>query len=313
MANSELRIGRAAQDAFAAESHRRPSAPSDCGPFKCEITALTDVLEADEGIRPNTTEQKLGLLWPAFTTDRTITASQTSDAAAGIITSKAARVLLDRNGLGVNDIGLWGDQRGIRRCRPSLRRASSAWTPKSSTSTSTSTEAQERQAIRPAPARRSHPDADLCAEQPGLDHVAFACDLAAWEKQLNTLGILYGGIKLAPTARQVRSATPVASRWRSSPRWLGPPRRGRHYLSCAVVNRPRRSPYDGAPIPGREVSAVLGRTRRERSSESLPKGHRASEAAGIGDDVDGPIGGLEHGAAFVKSLFENPLRRGGAG
>jgi glyoxylase I family protein len=38
------------------------------------------------------------------------------------------------------------------------------------------------------------------AEQPGLDHIAFACrqaDLVTWEKRLDGLGIAHGGIKHA--------------------------------------------------------------------------------------------------------------------
>lgn len=143
-ANSALGIGRGDQDAFAADSHRRAGAATACGRFKSEITALTDVLESDEGIRPDTDEQKLARLRPAFAAGGTITAgnsSQMSDAgAAGIMTSSgnarslgiapiveiadravvsgpdatlhlkpamAARALLDRNGLGIKDIGLW--------------------------------------------------------------------------------------------------------------------------------------------------------------------------------------------------------------
>lgn len=143
-ANTELGVGRSAQDSFAASSHRRAHAATERGRFKSEIRALTDVLESDEGVRPDTDEAKLARLAPAFATDGSITAgnsSQMSDAgAAGILTSAgnarsmgiepiveivdravvsgpdatlhlkpamAARALLNRNGLGVNDIGLW--------------------------------------------------------------------------------------------------------------------------------------------------------------------------------------------------------------
>ena len=144
VANSDLGIERAAQDGVAAASHHRAGAATDRGRFTSEITALTDVLESDEGIRPATDETKLARLSPAFTPDGSITAgnaSQMSDAgAAGIITSSgnaralgitpiveivdravvsgpdatlhlkpamAVRALLKRSGLRVDDIGLW--------------------------------------------------------------------------------------------------------------------------------------------------------------------------------------------------------------
>ncbi len=143
-ANRELGISRADQDEFARESHRRAMAASENGRLKLEIGALTDVLEADEGIRPGTTFEKLSSLPAAFTADGTITAgnaSQMSDAgAAGVLMSRAranslglsplvevvdrtvvagpdptlhlkpaaaARKLLARNGLTTREVGLW--------------------------------------------------------------------------------------------------------------------------------------------------------------------------------------------------------------
>jgi acetyl-CoA C-acetyltransferase len=125
-------------------SHRRATAATESGRFKQEITALTDTLEADKGIRPGTTIDKLAHLQAAFTEAGTITAgnaSQMSDAAAaGVLMSRrranalglaplvevvdrtviagpdptlhlkpaaAARKLLNRNGLCVGEIGLW--------------------------------------------------------------------------------------------------------------------------------------------------------------------------------------------------------------
>lgn len=44
------------------------------------------------------------------------------------------------------------------------------------------------------------PTQNFRAEQPGLDHIAFACDqadLAYWEERLDALGIQHGGIKHA--------------------------------------------------------------------------------------------------------------------
>ncbi|MDF3312886.1 acetyl-CoA C-acyltransferase [Rhodococcus sp. T2V] len=143
-ANLDHGISRADQDAFACTSHRRATAATESGRFKQEITALTDTLDADEGIRPGTTIDKLARLQAAFTEAGTITAgnaSQMSDAAAaGVLMSRrranalglaplvevvdrvvvagpdptlhlkpaaAARKLLNRNGLGVGEVGLW--------------------------------------------------------------------------------------------------------------------------------------------------------------------------------------------------------------
>ncbi|MDV6244887.1 thiolase family protein [Rhodococcus opacus] len=141
-ANREHGITRADQDEFACASHRRATAATESGRFKQEIRALTDILDADEGIRPGSTLTKLATLRPAFTEGGTITAgnaSQMSDA-AGVLMSlgvadslgldplveivdrvvvaghdpslhlkpaAAARVLVSRNGLSVGDIGLW--------------------------------------------------------------------------------------------------------------------------------------------------------------------------------------------------------------
>ncbi|MBU8819671.1 acetyl-CoA C-acyltransferase [Mycolicibacterium goodii] len=143
-ANRELGIGRADQDEFAQESHRRARVAKETGRLKQEIGALTDVLEADEGIRPDATIEKLSRLPAAFTADGTITAgnaSQMSDAgAAGVLMSRAradslglsplvevvdrtvvagpdptlhlkpaaaAGKLLARNGLSTSEVGLW--------------------------------------------------------------------------------------------------------------------------------------------------------------------------------------------------------------
>ncbi|RZK93630.1 MAG: thiolase family protein, partial [Rhodococcus sp. (in: high G+C Gram-positive bacteria)] len=143
-ANREHGITRADQDEFACASHRRATAATESGRFKQEIRTLTDILDADEGIRPGSTVTKLATLRPAFTEGGTITAgnaSQMSDAAAaGVLMSlgvadslgldplvevldrvvvagpdpslhlkpaAAARVLVGRNGLSTGDIGLW--------------------------------------------------------------------------------------------------------------------------------------------------------------------------------------------------------------
>lgn len=143
-ANRELTISRADQDEFSVESHRRADRATSTGRFADEITALTDVLKTDEGIRPTSSIAALSRLSAAFTSGGTITAgnaSQMSDAgAAGVLMSRdrakslgvapiveivdratvagpdvslhlkpanAARQLIERNGMSIADIGLW--------------------------------------------------------------------------------------------------------------------------------------------------------------------------------------------------------------
>ena len=141
--NARLHISRAEQDAFAASSHARAAAATDDGRLAEEIAPL-DGLETDEGIRRDSTADRLASLPAAFTREGTITAgnaSQLSDgAAAGILTTaqrareagheplaevvgravvagpdsslhlrpaEAARKLLDRHGLEPEDVDLW--------------------------------------------------------------------------------------------------------------------------------------------------------------------------------------------------------------
>jgi len=140
-ATAELGIARGDQDAFALESHRRAAAAA--GLLAEEIAPLPE-LDRDEGVRPDTTLEKLTALRPAFTADGTLTAgnsSQMSDAgSAGVVTSAAraaalgieplaeiagyatvagpdptlhlkpagaARALLKRHGLTPGDVDLW--------------------------------------------------------------------------------------------------------------------------------------------------------------------------------------------------------------
>jgi len=142
-ANEAFGISRAAQDAYAVESHRRAAAATRAGRLKQEIIPVAD-LQEDEGIRPDSSEEKLGGLRPAFIEGGTITAgnaSQMSDAAAaGLLMAAeaavglglaplvevvgramtagpdaslhlkpadAARRLLARHDLKVADVGLW--------------------------------------------------------------------------------------------------------------------------------------------------------------------------------------------------------------
>ncbi|TQL91106.1 acetyl-CoA C-acyltransferase [Pseudonocardia kunmingensis] len=140
-ATAQLGISRADQDAFALASHQRAAAAT--GRLAEEIVALPG-LDHDEGVRPDSTIDRLARLRPAFTPDGTLTAgnsSQMSDAgSAGIVTSAgraaalgveplaeiagyaavagpdptlhlkpavAARDLLKRHGLSPGDVDLW--------------------------------------------------------------------------------------------------------------------------------------------------------------------------------------------------------------
>ncbi len=88
-------ISRAEQDRFAAQSHQRAAAATAAGHFKAETVTLTAEqcmakvgVDADEGIRADTTADGLAKLKPAFGKDGTATAgnaSQISDGAAMVL------------------------------------------------------------------------------------------------------------------------------------------------------------------------------------------------------------------------------------
>jgi len=94
-------IGREEMDAFALESHRRAARAHDEGRFAHEILPLPspgpdgdDVLDMDEGVRRDTSLEKLGSLVPAFSEDGRITAgtsSQISDGAAAVLVMSEER------------------------------------------------------------------------------------------------------------------------------------------------------------------------------------------------------------------------------
>jgi acetyl-CoA C-acetyltransferase len=139
--NARLGVSRADQDDFAAQSHARAAAGRT---RLAEEIAPFNGLDEDEGIRPDTTAERLASLPAAFTREGTITAgnaSQLSDGgAAGILTTaeraraagheplaevvgravvagpdsslhlrpaEAAHKLLEREGLRAEDIDLW--------------------------------------------------------------------------------------------------------------------------------------------------------------------------------------------------------------
>ncbi|MDE1860539.1 MAG: thiolase family protein [Candidatus Micrarchaeota archaeon] len=85
-------ITREDEDRFALQSHQRAAQATDSGKFKREIIPmeLPDgyILQADEGIRRDTSIEKLSALKPAFKSDGMITAgnaSQLSDGASFLI------------------------------------------------------------------------------------------------------------------------------------------------------------------------------------------------------------------------------------
>ena len=88
-------ISRAAQDAFALESHRRAGRAIADGRFASQILPLTVkrgrtevVFDTDEHIRPDITPDELSKLRPAFRKDGTVTAGNASginDGAAAVI------------------------------------------------------------------------------------------------------------------------------------------------------------------------------------------------------------------------------------
>ncbi|GLX98183.1 acetyl-CoA C-acetyltransferase [Herbidospora sp. NBRC 101105] len=91
--NARFKISREDQDAFAARSHQLAAAAIKNGVFDDEIVAVDD-FTADEGVRPDTTAEKLARLRPAFTKDGTITAgsaSQISDGAVAVVVMSKAK------------------------------------------------------------------------------------------------------------------------------------------------------------------------------------------------------------------------------
>jgi acetyl-CoA C-acetyltransferase len=89
-------IGRAAQDAYALESHRRAADATANGRFAEEIVPVTIpqkkghaiVVAQDESIRPDTSLEALGALTPAFAKDGTVTAGNAppvNDGAAALV------------------------------------------------------------------------------------------------------------------------------------------------------------------------------------------------------------------------------------
>lgn len=89
-------------DEIAFHSHQRAAAATEQGVFKREITPIeiaakkgTQVIDSDEGIRPDSTPEALAKLRPSFKPDGVLTAgnsSQISDGAAALILASQAAV-----------------------------------------------------------------------------------------------------------------------------------------------------------------------------------------------------------------------------
>jgi acetyl-CoA C-acetyltransferase len=98
----EYAVTREAQDAWAAESHRRAAAATAAGWFRGEIVPVSlpqkkgdpIVVDTDEPIRADSTVEALGRLKPAFKTDGTVTAGNApgvNDGAAALVVTTAER------------------------------------------------------------------------------------------------------------------------------------------------------------------------------------------------------------------------------
>jgi 3-oxoadipyl-CoA thiolase len=144
-------VSREAQDEFALESHRRAAAAMDAGRFDDEVVPVEVpqrkgdpvTVHSDEGVRPDTTLEKLAGLKPVFREGGTVTAgnsSQLNDGASCVVVCSeerarelgreplarvvstgvvgvdpgymgvgpvpASRLALERAGIGVDDLGL---------------------------------------------------------------------------------------------------------------------------------------------------------------------------------------------------------------
>jgi acetyl-CoA C-acetyltransferase len=104
--SAELGLTRDEQDRWAARSHRRADEAWASGRMSEEVVAVeapqrggtsggtTDTVDRDEGIRPDSTVERLASLRPAFRPDGTITAgnaSQISDGACAVVVMSADR------------------------------------------------------------------------------------------------------------------------------------------------------------------------------------------------------------------------------
>ena len=96
------RVGRSAQDAYAALSHQKAAAAAEAGRFAAEILPVSIpqkkgppvVVDRDEAIRADSTVEALGKLAPAFQVNGTVTAGNApgvSDGASALVVTSAGR------------------------------------------------------------------------------------------------------------------------------------------------------------------------------------------------------------------------------
>jgi acetyl-CoA acyltransferase len=100
---SRYHVDRGRQDAFALRSHQLAAKARDGGHFDAEILPV-DAVTADEGIRADTSLEKLGKLKPVFKKDGTVTAGNSSplnDGAAGLLLVSEEAL----NALGLRPLG----------------------------------------------------------------------------------------------------------------------------------------------------------------------------------------------------------------
>ncbi|KUM81518.1 acetyl-CoA C-acyltransferase [Streptomyces griseorubiginosus] len=116
-----LALTRREQDEYSALSHQRAAHAQQSGALSQEIAPVTvagrqgeTVVDADEGVRPDSTSELLGRLRPAFSSTGTITAgnsSQLSDGAAAVVVMSPERAR--REGLTpLAEIGAYGTVAG---------------------------------------------------------------------------------------------------------------------------------------------------------------------------------------------------------
>ena len=96
------KVGRAAQDEYAARSHQKAARATDAGWFEDEILPVSIpqrkgaplVMTRDESIRAETTAESLAALKPAFKKDGTVTAGNApgvNDGASALVVMAAER------------------------------------------------------------------------------------------------------------------------------------------------------------------------------------------------------------------------------
>jgi acetyl-CoA C-acetyltransferase len=109
-ANGDLQLSRAAQDRIASLSHQRAAEAQAGGLFDAEMAPVAvpqkrsspTLVSIDEGVRPQSTQEVLAGLKPAFSATGTVTAgnaSPLSDGAAAVVL--VSRAYADANGLEV--------------------------------------------------------------------------------------------------------------------------------------------------------------------------------------------------------------------